>query len=202
MKFLIIAFTIIFFYSCNCQKKQNTIKMSTSNWSFTEGTVGRIGKHDVSFSNIMLQDYTLANGTATEGLAARLSIPGMPKETVGVGHVFTLEGVQYEVMEIENGTPFGRVSVKVYVQTWSFTEGTVGRIGKHDVSFSNIMLQDYTLANGTATEGLAARLFIPGMPKQTVGVGHVFTVEDVQYEVTSIENGSPSGQVLVVIHNK
>jgi hypothetical protein len=201
MKFLIIAFTIILFYSCNCQKIQNNIKMSTSTWSFKEGAVGRIGEHDVMFSNIMLQDYTLANGTITEGLATSLSIPGTPRQTVGVGHVFTLEGVQYEVMSVEDGAPFGQVVVKVHVRTWSFREGAVGRIGERDVMFSNIMLQDYTLANGTAIEGLATSLSIPGTPRQTVGVGHVFTLEGVQYKVMSVEDGTPFGQVVVIENN-
>ena len=178
--------------------------MSTPKWSFTEGTVGRIGEHKVMFSNIMLQDYTLADGTAKEGVAASLSLPNSKDwQTAGVGHLFTLDDVTYEVVSVEDGTPFGKVEVKIAEPTtWSFTEGTVGRIGAHKVMFSNIMLQDYTLADGTAKEGVAASLSLPNSKDwQTAGVGHLFTLDDVTYKVVSVEDGTPFGKVEVVKHN-
>jgi hypothetical protein len=112
MKLLILTFTIFFFYSCNSQTIPKKIKMSSSTWSFKEGTVGRIGEHKVMFSNIMLQDYTLADGTVKEGNAASLSLPNTKDwQTAGVGHLFTLDGVTYEVVNVEDATPFGQVTV-------------------------------------------------------------------------------------------
>jgi uncharacterized protein YaiE (UPF0345 family) len=179
------------------------MKMSASTWSFTEGTVGRIGEHKVMFSNIMLQDYTLADGTTTEGVAASLSLPNSKEwQTAGVGHLFTLDDVVYEVTNVEDGSPFGQVKVQLKEPTWSFTEGTVGRIGEHKVMFSNIMLQDYTLADGTTTEGVAASLSLPNSKEwQTAGVGHIFTLDGVRYEVVSVNDGSPFGKVVVVKSN-
>jgi uncharacterized protein YaiE (UPF0345 family) len=181
-----------------------TIKLYEQTWSFKEGAVGRIGEHKVMFSNIMLQDYTLADGTPKEGVAASLSLPNSKEwQTAGIGHIFTLDGAKYEVISIEDESPFGKVTIKLYEPTWSFKEGTVGRIGEHKVMFSNIMLQDYTLADGTPKEGVAASLSLPNSKEwQTAGVGHVFTLDGVMYEVVSVEDKSPFGQVVVKIHVK
>jgi hypothetical protein len=111
MKILMLILTT-FFFSCNSQTNPNNIKMNASTWSFTEGTVGMIGEHKVMFSNIMLQDYTLADGTAKEGPAASLSLPNTKNwQTAGVGHFFTLDGAQYEVINVEQGDPFGQVTI-------------------------------------------------------------------------------------------
>jgi uncharacterized protein YaiE (UPF0345 family) len=194
------ALSVIFFYSCNSQTTQNNIKMSSPTFSFTEGTVGMIGEHKVMFSNIMIQDYTLTDGTAKEGPAASLSLPNTKDwQTAGVGYIFTLDGTKYEVTNVKEGRPFGQVMVKVYRPTFSFTEGTVGMIGEHKVMFSNIMIQDYTLTDGTAKEGPAASLSLPNTKDwETAGVGHTFTLDGTKYEVTNVKEGRPFGQVTVV----
>ncbi|WP_156039752.1 hypothetical protein [Aureispira sp. CCB-QB1] len=177
--------------------------MNSSIWSFTEGTVGMIGEHKVMFSNIMIQDYTLADGTSKEGPAASLSLPNNKEwQTAGTGCIFTLDGVEYEVTNVEEGDPFGEVTVKIHRPIFSFTEGTVGMIGEHKVMFSNIMIRDYTLADGTSKEGPAASLSLPNNKEwQTAGTGCVFTLDGVEYEVTNVEEGDPFGEVTVVKNN-
>ena len=112
MKCLVLILTIIFFYSCQNKTPSNNIKMNSSTWSFTGGTVGMLGEHKVMFGNIMIQDYTLADGAAREGLTAALSLPNRKKwDLVGVGSTFSLDDITYEVINIEEGDYQGQVTV-------------------------------------------------------------------------------------------
>ena len=87
--------------------------MNLNTQSFTEGTVGMIGEHKVMFSNIMIQDYTLEDGTGQEGPAASLSLPNTKEwVVVGAGSTFLLDGKKYVVVEITEDDPFGKIIVK------------------------------------------------------------------------------------------
>lgn len=88
----------------NSTTTTNTKNMNATTIDFQEGAVGTIGVHKVMFSNIMLQDYTLKDGTPKEGLAASLSLPTQKEWiTAGEGYVFELEGKSYEVIAITDG---------------------------------------------------------------------------------------------------
>ncbi|WP_264789634.1 hypothetical protein [Aureispira anguillae] len=173
--------------------------MDSETYNFTEGTVGMVGEHKVMFSNIMIQDYTLEDGTAKEGPAASLSLPNSKEWlTVGAGCTFELDGVRYEIVQVLEGTPFGSVEIQVYSEIYDFTEGTVGMIGKHKVMFSNIMIQDYTLEDGTKKEGPAASLSLPNNKEWfTAGTGYAFVLDGGKYEVVEVLEGSPFGSVKV-----
>ncbi len=111
--FFVLVF-FIFFVSCNADRQKKEIKMNLNTQSFTEGTVGMIGEHKVMFSNIMIQDYKLEDGTTQEGPAASLSLPNTKEwVVVGAGSTFLLDGKKYEVVEITEDDPFGKIIVKI-----------------------------------------------------------------------------------------
>lgn len=169
--------------------------------TFTEGTVGMIGEHKVMFSNIMLQDYPIADGSMSEGLAASLSLPTQKEWiTVGIGSTFDLDGNTYEIVHVTDDEPFGQIAVNLYQPVIKFTEGTVRELGGHKVMFSNIMLQDYQTPTGEMKEGLAASLSLPTQKEWiTAGVGYTFELDHVTYEIINLEDNDPFGVVTIKV---
>lgn len=88
--------------------------MDANTQIFTEGTVGMIGDYKIMFSNIMIQDYSLEDGTTKQGPAASLSLPNSKTwQVVGVGSTFIVDNKKYEIIEITEDDPFGQVIVKL-----------------------------------------------------------------------------------------
>jgi uncharacterized protein YaiE (UPF0345 family) len=201
MKLFRMTLFMLLLTSCNANIQKKEIKMNLNTQSFTEGTVGMIGEHKVMFSNIMIQDYTLEDGTGQEGPAASLSLPNTKEwVVVGAGSTFLLDGKKYEVFEITENDPFGEIIVKLHQNTQSFTEGTVGMIGEHKVMFSNIMIQDYKLEDGTTQEGPAASLSLPNTKEWVVvGAGSTFLLDGKKYVVVEITEDDPFGKIIVKI---
>jgi uncharacterized protein YaiE (UPF0345 family) len=114
MKLFRMTLFMLLLTSCNANIQKKEIKMNLNTQSFTEGTVGMIGEHKVMFSNIMIQDYTLEDGTGQEGPAASLSLPNTKEwVVVGAGSTFLLDGKKYVVVEITEDDPFGKIIVKI-----------------------------------------------------------------------------------------
>jgi len=113
MKTLSISIFMILLITCNIDTGKKKMKMDLNTKNFSEGTVGTIEGHKVMFSNIMIQDYTLEDGTNKQGAAASLSLPNSKEWlTVGAGSTFLLDGKKYEVIEVTEDSP-GQVLVRL-----------------------------------------------------------------------------------------
>lgn len=194
MRYLLTLLFINVFLGCtNGQKplpKQETMQEQSDIVIFTEGTVGQLGGHNVMFSNIMLQDYTDAQGNPQEGLAASLSLPNQKEWiTAGKGHTFELDGVRYTVLDISDEDPSGSVKVGLATPPPStrFKGNTVGYLGERRIAFANVMPRDYTDGAGNLRNGLAASVSLPGYDDNLiVGEGSTFELDGTTYEVINV----------------